>query len=160
LPALAHEVVGILAVGQEKRNAAFLPSAETGRAFSSARHAAAARAVAVEAKDHAIALPEELLHVRGCRRCPKRCDRVLDAVLRERDDVHVAFDDDDRAAVAYRAAREERARRARVPSRNNGVSGRVQVLRLAVAEYAPAEADHLAAANRGSGNMIRSRKRS
>jgi hypothetical protein len=62
--------------------------------------------VAVEAEHDVVGEPEQLLRVRVGRRGAERRDRVLDAVLRERDDVHVALDDDDALGVADRVPRE------------------------------------------------------
>ncbi len=76
---------------------------------------------------------------------PERGDRVFDAVLRERDDVHVALDDDDRARVADRVAREKEPVEL-AALREQRRLRRIEVLGLAVAEHAAAEADHLAAA--------------
>ena len=75
----------------------------------------------------------------------ERRDRVLDAVLREGDDVHVAFDDDHLAGVADGVSREIEA----VELASLGEDRRfrrIEVLGLAAADHPAAEPDHAAAA--------------
>jgi len=66
-------------------------------------------------------------------------------MLRERDDVHVAFDDDDAARIANRIACEVQAVELATLGEDRRL-GRVQVLGLAAVENAAAEADHVPAA--------------
>ena len=104
----------------------------------------ASGAVAVEAEDHQVGQPEQLLRVDRRRRRAERRHRVVDAVLRERHDVHVAFDDQHPAGVADRVARKIEA--VELSSlREERRFRRVEVLWLAVVEHAAAEADHAAA---------------
>ena len=146
---------------------AFLPSASTRqRVLQRAPRGLAARGVAVEAEHDGVGQPEQLLHVHRRGRGAERRHRVLDAVLRQRDDVHVALDDDDAAGVADRVARQEQAVEL-AALREQRRFRRVQVLGLAVAEHAAAEADHAAAAvvdrehdrGRGSGRSACRRRR-
>ena len=110
-----------------------------------------AGAVAVEGDDGlGRELPQRLELGLGDRGAERR-DGVVDAGLGERDHVHVALGDDDRAALARRGPRRpdvvERA--ALVEERR---VGRVQVLRLLPRGDRPrAEGDAAAAARRGSG---------
>ena len=99
--------------------------------------------IAVEAENDRIGLAQQLLHVNRRARGAERRDRVREPELGERDDVHVAFDDQHVLALANREPRLEQAVQLTALAEQRGFR-RVQVLRLAAAEHAPAEADHLA----------------
>ena len=119
---------------------------------------APAGGVAVEAEDDRVGEADQLLHVLGRARRAERRHRVLEAGLGQRDDVHVALDDERVAALADRGARLEQAVQLAALAEDRRL-GRVEVFRLAAVEDAAAEADHRPCTER-IGNMMRSRKRS
>ena len=93
-------------------------SAACGRLASSARAGgAAAGGVAVEAEDDRVGEAQQLLHVLGGAGGAERRDRVAEAELGQRDDVHVALDDQGVAALAQAPCAPRTGRRARVPCR-------------------------------------------
>ena len=99
--------------------------------------------VAVEAEDDRVGEANELLHVLRRARGAERRHGVLEARLRQRDDVHVALDDQRVAALADRRARLEQAVELAALAEHGRLGG-VQVLRLAAIENAAAESDHRA----------------
>ena len=81
----------------------------------------------------------------GCCRCAERRNRVLGAVLGERDDVHVAFDDDDPVGFVNRVAGEKQP--VKLPAlREQCRLGRIQIFRLPLIDDSAAESDDAAAA--------------
>ena len=90
-------------------------------------------------------MPEQLLRVRRRRGRAQRRHRVFDAVLRQRDDVHVSLDHDHLPGGADRLARLEQPVEL-APLGEQRRFRRVQVLGLALVENAAAEADHATAA--------------
>ncbi|MPM55420.1 hypothetical protein SDC9_102217 [bioreactor metagenome] len=103
----------------------------------------AAGGVAVESKDDAVDLAQQLLHV-GWRRCrAQRRHRVTDAVLGQGDDVHVAFGDDRRVGGAHGLARLRQAEQFAAFFEKRGFR-RVQVFRFALVDDAAAEGDDVA----------------
>ncbi len=99
--------------------------------------------IAVEAEDHRVGEPEQLLHVVGGAGGAERCDAVLEAGLRQRDDVHVALDHEGVAALAQGRARFEQAVELAALDEDRRFRG-VQVLGFAAVEDATAEADDVA----------------
>ena len=74
---------------------------------------------------------------------PRVATALLEARLGQRDDVHVALDDQGVAALADRRPRLEQAVELAALDEHRRL-GRVQVLRLAAVEHPAAEADHRA----------------
>src|SRR5207302_5539027 len=105
---------------------------------------AAASLVAIEAENDGISDTEKLLRMGGCRRRAQGRHGEFHAVLRERDNVHIAFDHHDPACCANGRPRLEYP----VELATLGKQGRfrgVEILRLPFVEDAPAEADHATA---------------
>jgi len=104
---------------------------------------APAGVVAVEAEDDLVGVAHQLLHVVGGAGGAERGHRLVEAELRQRHHVHVALGDQHVAALADRLARLVQAVQL-VALDEHWRLGRVQILRLAVVEHPPAEADDLA----------------
>ena len=81
--------------------------------------------------------------MRGGRRGPQRRHGIADTVLGQRDNVHVAFDDDRRIFLAQCGARLRQAEQL-PPLFEQRCFRRVEVFGLAFAQYAPAKSDHFA----------------
>ena len=144
LAALAHEIVGILAVRQEQEHRVLAVGEHRQRVLERAPRGLAPGAVAVEAEHDGVGLAKELLRVRRRGGGAQRSDRIVDAVLGQRDDIHVALDDDHLAGVANRVARKIEAVEF-ASLREHRRFRRVEILGFARAHHAPAEADHAAA---------------
>ena len=99
--------------------------------------------IAVEAEDQVLGEAQQLGHMVGGAGGAQRRHRVAHAELRQRDHVHVAFGDQDEAALADRRARLEQAVELAALQEDRRL-GRVQVFRLALVQHPPAEADDLA----------------
>ena len=141
---LAHERVGVVAVGQEQEAdlPALLDLAD--RVLERAPRRGATRAVAVEAEHDLADEPEDALQVLGRRRGAERGDRVRDPGLVQAHDVHVALDHQQSLQAARRLPRLVEAVQLAALVEQLGL-GRIQVLGLALVEHAPAEADRAAA---------------
>ena len=140
----AHERVRVVFRRQEEEAHHLAVGEDRQRHLERAPRGLAAGGVAVEAEDDVVGEAQQLAEVEGRGRRTEGCDRVLDAVLRERDDVHVALDHDDFVRVADRAPRLVEAVELATLLEERRF-GRVQVFRLARADDAPAEADDVAA---------------
>lgn len=76
------------------------------------------------------------------QRRPHASDKVSRSALVRDDHIHVAFDDDGRACLAYACPCAVDAIENTALVKERGL-GRVQVLGLRVIQYAPAKADHM-----------------
>jgi hypothetical protein len=101
----AHEVVRILAVGEEQEARLLAVGQHRQRVFERAPRGFAPCSVAVEAEDHPLRQAKELLRMKRCRGGAQRRHRVLDAVLGERHDIHVALDHEHLTGGAYGISR-------------------------------------------------------
>ncbi len=144
LAAPADEIVRILALGQEQERELLAVGDHRQRVLERAPGRLAPGVVAVEAEHDVVGESQQLLHVHRGGGGPERGHRVVDAVLGERDDVHVALDDDDAAGIADRVTREEEAVEL-AALREQRRLRRVQVLGLALPDHPAAEADDLPA---------------
>ena len=131
LAVAANEIVGILAVGEKQEARLLAVRQHRQRVLQRAPRGLASGGVAVEAEDDEIGEAEELLRMDGRRRRAQRRNGVLDAVLRQRHDIHVAFDDEDAAGIANRVSREIEAVEL-FSLREDGCFGGVKVFWLAV----------------------------
>ena len=100
----AHQRIGILAVRQEQENA-WRPSRIRGSTDSTARQPAWRPARSPSKQKYTSAqFAEQQFGVVARRRCAERGDRLGDAMLEQRDHIHVAFDDDQARDLAVRLA--------------------------------------------------------
>ena len=141
---LAHQRVGIVALGQEQEAhlAALLHFGD--RVLERAPGGGPSCAVAIEAEHHFADEPEDPLQVIRRRRGAERRDRVGDAGLVQAHDVHVALDHEQALQAARGLPRLVQAVEL-APLVEQLRLGRVQVLRFAGVEHAPAEGDRPAA---------------
>ncbi len=109
LALVAHERIGVFALGQEQEKRLAAVAHAWQHRLDCLPRRAAARAVAVEAKVDVGTISEKQLGMVARRRRAERGDGLGDAVLEQRDHVHVAFDDDQ--------ARNLRVRLAHLPER-------------------------------------------
>src|SRR3989344_1065606 len=137
----ADDVVGVLPGGQGREGEAEAGAQQRQRAHRGAHRGFLSGRVAVEAEngdgDHPPDQPELRLGQRGA----ERRDGVADPRLGEREDVHIAFDDDDPVRLPRGGGRlvEIVERAALVEQRR---VGRIEIFGLAIAQYAAAERDH------------------
>jgi hypothetical protein len=141
----AHEVVRVLAVGQEQEARVLAVGQDRKRVLERPPGGLAAGRIAVEAEDHRIGEPEELLDMDRRGRRAERGHGVFDAVLGQGDHVHVALDHHDPAGVPDRVACKIEAVELTSLGEDGSFRG-VEVLGLALAEHTTAETDHPAAA--------------
>src|SRR5690606_9833661 len=139
-----HERVRILPFGQQQELDLDLAAGERQNRLERPPRRRAARLVAVEAEDDAIREAGQPANVLGGRRRAERRDGGLDAELREARDVEIALDDENLGGPARDPARLEEAVELAPLVEDRRLRG-VQVFRLAGAEDASAEADHVAA---------------
>ncbi len=143
---MAHQIVRILAVGQQRKTHGAAGFQVRQRQIRRPVGGADAGAVAIEA-EHRLRrhFPKQLELVFGERRA-KRRHRVLDASLMQGDDIHIAFDGDDRA-LAVRALRRSPGARKIVEHvalvKELGLVG-IEIFRRRIRRHgASAEGDHL-----------------
>ena len=101
----AHIGVRVLALRQEEEADRLVVRGERQAHFQRPPGGLAAGGVTVEAEHHRIRQAQELGHMDRRSRRAERRDRIGDAVLRQRHDVHIAFDDQHLAGGANRIAR-------------------------------------------------------
>ncbi len=139
-----HVGIGIVLGGQEEEAHHLAVRKHGQRDLERSPGGLAARGVAVEAEDHVVGELQQLRDVERCSRRSQRGHGVLDPVLGECHDIHVALDHQNLVRVANRAPRLVEAVELAAFFEERGLGG-VQVLRLALADDAPAETDHVAA---------------
>ncbi len=113
------------------------------RVFQGAPGGLAPGVVAVETENDAVDLAQQLGDVGGGGRRAERRDRIADAVLGQRDDVHVAFGDDGDIGFAQRLPGLRQAEQFAALFEERGFR-RVEVFRLALVDDPSAESDDLA----------------
>ena len=141
----ADEGVGVVFGRQEQEGQRRIVAQGFQRVLQRPPGGATARSVAVEAEHDAVGLAQQRVHVLRRGSGAERGDGVGDAELRQRDDVHVAFDDDGEAFVADRLLRQVKAVEF-APLLEQRRFRRVQILRLALVQDAAAEGDDAATA--------------
>jgi hypothetical protein len=141
---LAHERVGILALGQEEE-ADLAPVLCLGQhVLQRAPCRRATGAVAVEGEHDLVHQPERAPQVLGRRCRAERRDRVVQPRLVQARDVHVTLDDEQALQRQARLSRFIQAVELAALMEQRRL-GRIEVLRLAAVDHAAAEADDPAA---------------
>ncbi len=126
---VAHEVVGVRAVGEEGEAEGMSFAQIRQHAVDGARRRRFAGPVAVEADDRFGREQPELIHLPLGEGRAKRRHGVMEARLMKRDHVHIAFDHDEFALVEGGASRAGEVVHGRALVEELGL-GRVQIFRL------------------------------
>ena len=131
------QVVGVLALGQQREAQALARADQRQRRLDRAKRRLASRVVAVEAQDRlGRHRPEQRALIGGQRRAERR-DDVGEARLAHRDDVDIAFDDDDLAALVRGLAGAMVVEKQRALVEELGLR-RIEVFRLGARLHRPA----------------------
>ncbi len=137
------EAVRVVFGGQEDEADLLVVGQRFQGVFQGAPGGLAAGVVAIEGEDDAVDLAQQFLHMGRRGRGAQRCDGVADTVLRQGDDVHVAFGDDGGVGFTQGLARLRQAEQLAALLEERGFR-RVQVFGFALVDNAATEGDDLA----------------
>ena len=142
--AFLDELVGVVVVGQSHKAQGFSRFQQRQNPVRRAVCRANARAVAVETANRFGRVFPQLFDLPFGQRRAARCDRARNANAVKRDDVHIAFDHQNFLHFSRLFRCQVRGVKGVAFGKQSGF-GRIQILRFAVAQNAPAESDDASA---------------